>query len=137
MNLTIFILYYSVIIFVLNKIKNHEYRFIISFIIVLLIHFMYPYIDKNSYVYFIDVGQGDSTLVKYPNNKLNILIDTGGLYSTKLAKTTIIPILRSQGINKLDYLILTHGDYDHMGEAINLVNSFKVDKVIFNCGDFN
>ena len=34
-------------------------------------------------------------------------------------------------------LILTHGDYDHMGEAANLVNSFKVDNVIFNCGSFN
>ena len=30
-----------------------------------------------------------------------------------------------------------HGDYDHMGEAINLVNNFKVEKVIFNCGPYN
>ena len=30
-----------------------------------------------------------------------------------------------------------HGDYDHMGETINLVNSFKVEKVIFNCREFN
>lgn len=30
-----------------------------------------------------------------------------------------------------------HGDFDHMGEVINLVNNFKVDKVIFNCGEFN
>ena len=30
-----------------------------------------------------------------------------------------------------------HGDYDHMGEAINLVKNFRVDKVIFNCGEFN
>ena len=30
-----------------------------------------------------------------------------------------------------------HGDYNHMGEAINLVNNFKVEKVIFNCGEFN
>ena len=30
-----------------------------------------------------------------------------------------------------------HGDYDHMGEAINLVENFKVEKVIFNCGEFN
>ena len=30
-----------------------------------------------------------------------------------------------------------HGDYDHMGEAVNLVTNFKVDKVIFNCGEFN
>ena len=30
-----------------------------------------------------------------------------------------------------------HGDYDHMGEAINLVEKFEVEKVIFNCGEFN
>ena len=30
-----------------------------------------------------------------------------------------------------------HGDYDHMGEVINLVNNFKVEKVIFNCGEYN
>ena len=30
-----------------------------------------------------------------------------------------------------------HGDFDHMGEVINLVNNFKVEKVIFNCGEFN
>ena len=30
-----------------------------------------------------------------------------------------------------------HGDYDHMGDAINLVENFKVEKVIFNCGEFN
>ena len=30
-----------------------------------------------------------------------------------------------------------HGDYDHMGEVINLVEIFKVEKVIFNCGPYN
>ena len=33
--------------------------------------------------------------------------------------------------------ISPHGDYDHMGEAINLVENFKVDEVIFNCAEFN
>ena len=33
--------------------------------------------------------------------------------------------------------ISPHGDYDHMGEAINLVENFKVEKVILNCGEFN
>ena len=37
----------------------------------------------------------------------------------------------------MDYLISTHGDADHMGEAINLVENFKVEKVIFNCGEYN
>ena len=34
-------------------------------------------------------------------------------------------------------LMSPHGDYDHMGNAINLVDNFKVDNVIFNCGDYN
>ena len=54
-----------------------------------------------------------------------------------IVTTTIIPALKSNGIKSIDYLILTHGDYDHMGEAINLVENFKVEKVIFNCGEFN
>ena len=33
--------------------------------------------------------------------------------------------------------MLPHGDFDHMGEAINLVNNFKVEKVFFNCGPYN
>ena len=51
--------------------------------------------------------------------------------------SNLIPFIKSLGFYKIDYLILTHGDYDHMGEAINLVNNFKVEKVIFNCGEFN
>ena len=34
-------------------------------------------------------------------------------------------------------LISPHGDYDHMGESINFVNNFKVEKIIFNCGEYN
>ena len=33
--------------------------------------------------------------------------------------------------------ISPHGDYDYMGETINLVENFKVEKAIFNCGEFN
>ena len=45
--------------------------------------------------------------------------------------------MNSLGISELTYFVTSHGDYDHMGEAINLVNNFKVKKVIFNCGEFN
>ena len=97
----------------------------------------------------IDVGQGDSIFIKMPNNKESILIDTGGKISynkekwmirnknTSITKNSLIPYLKSMGLNKLNTLIITHGDYDHMGEAVNLVNNFKVEKVIFNCGNFN
>ena len=39
--------------------------------------------------------------------------------------------------NRLTNWQPAHGDYDHMGEAINLVNNFKVEKLIFNCGQYN
>ena len=89
----------------------------------------------------IDVGQGDSILINYPFDKGTILIDTGGALNNKsdysIANSTTIPYLKSLGIKKISFLVLSHGDYDHMGEAINLVENFKVDKVIFNCGEFN
>ena len=57
--------------------------------------------------------------------------------SSSISINLLIPYFKSKGIKNIDYLILSHGDYDHMGEAINLVNNFKVEKVIFNCGEFN
>ena len=86
----------------------------------------------------IDVNQGDSTVIILPKGK-TILIDTGGSFfsNSLIVENKTILYLNSRGINKIDLLILTHGDYDHMGEAINLVENFKVEKVIFNCGEFN
>ena len=52
-------------------------------------------------------------------------------------KSNIIPFFKSIGLKKINYLLLTHGDYDHMGWSINLVENFKVEKVIFNCGEYN
>ena len=45
--------------------------------------------------------------------------------------------LKLKIIIRLTFWQLPHGDFDHMGEAINLVNNFKVEKVIFNCGEYN
>ena len=85
----------------------------------------------------IDVGQGDSILIH--SNKESVLIDTGGVVSSNsnIAENTIIPTLKSLGIKKLKYLILSHGDYDHMGESHNLIENFKVKTVIFNVGNYN
>ena len=67
------------------------------------------------------------------------MIDTGGSLTNQgnLSNNTTIPLLKSYGINKIHYLILTHGDADHMGEASNIVNNLKVETVIFNCGNKN
>ena len=86
----------------------------------------------------IDVGQGDSILI-HSNNE-SVLIDTGGSIDndeSKIVINTTIPLLKSLGIKKLKYLILTHGDADHMGEAKHLIDSFKVKNILINNGEFN
>ena len=82
-----------------------------------------------------EVGEADCHLIKYPYNKNTILIDTGK--NEYKIKNEVIPYLKSIGIKKIDYLIITHGDEDHIGGSITLRNNFKVKKVIFNCGEFN
>ena len=86
----------------------------------------------------LDVGQGDSILLVYPHNKLVVLVDTGGRYNSDTIVANItIPTLYSLGITKIDYLVLTHGDYDHIGEARNLLESFRVDMVLMNSGNLS
>ena len=138
----IYILYFLLIVISLYLLiyKNKKYLLLIT-ILLLFIHSNYNLIIRTKYLEVIDVGQGDSFLL-HLNNK-NILIDTGGKKQTKRIKNssivnnTTIPLLKSLGIKKINYLILSHGDKDHMGESINLVNNYKVDKVIFNCGTYN
>ena len=140
-NFVIFCLYYVLIIFCLFYLKKGKKSVVFFLLIVIIIHSNIKFIN-NDYVMFMDVNQGDSTLIVV--NKKVTLIDTGGIlqlnndkYDYNITNNRTTPYLKSKGIKKIDNLILTHGDYDHMGDAINLVNNFKVEKVIFNCGKFN
>ena len=133
MNIILVIIYYFIFIWIIKSNDKLKKKIIIAFIFIVFI------INNNSIVnnevHFLDVGQGDSILIRIKSK--NILIDTGGNINFNISKNVLIPYFRSSGVKKIDYLILTHGDYDHMGEAINLVENFKVEKVIFNCGPYN
>lgn len=132
-SIIIVLIYYILIyLFVYNK-KN------IYLLIIIVSHKLYPLINSSFTVTYLDVGQGDSIFIKYPHNQGNILIDTGGIVNSdyQVAINKTIPYLKSFGVTKLDYLILTHGDYDHMGDSNVLVNNFKVKNVVFNCGPIN
>jgi len=128
------LIYYFIITSIFMKFKLYKIVLLILFLIVI---YNINYFNLNTRITFIDVNQGDSTLLQMPFNQGNILIDTGGSVNYDLSKNTLVPYLKANNIKKLDSLILTHGDFDHMGEAINLVNNFKIEKVIFNCGELN
>lgn len=131
------IIYYLILTYILLGFYKRKYYRIVYIFVILIIHYNISYLDNNLYMTMIDVGQGDSILIKFPNNNGNVLLDTGGNFLKKDAINKLIPYFKSSGIKDIDYLIISHGDYDHMGEAINLIENFKIDNVIFNCGEFN
>ncbi len=92
-------------------------------------------------VTFIDVGQGDAILIETPRQAKTILIDTGGVYFPDfrqfLVANRIMPYLKARGIDQIDLLVLTHGHYDHLGEAKTLLKKFPVAKVVLNQGSDN
>lgn len=72
-------------------------------------------------VHFINVGQGDSILVQSPNGK-NLLVDGG----TKDAGKDVVNYLRKHGVEKLDYVVATHPDADHIGGLHSVLNSISI-----------
>lgn len=138
----LFLFYYIFITYILFLFKKDKYYSLIYILIALIIHNNVNYLNMYPFMTMIDVGQGDSFLIVLPYNKGNILVDTGGIntfyssnYSIVINKT--IPYLKSIGLKKIDYLILTHGDDDHMKEANTLISNFKVEKVFTNSGSDN
>lgn len=86
---------------------------------------------KNTFtseVSFINVGQGDSILIRSQNE--TALIDTGGSLYLDIAKDCLIPYFKSKRIYHLNYVITTHDDYDHSGALPSLMDNFKVDNYI-------
>ena len=85
-------------------------------------------------VTFINIGQGDSTLIRKQNH--TVLIDTGGLTYKDVAKDSLIPYLKKQRIYHIDLVIITHGDYDHCGALDSLVENFYVKNVVTEASSF-
>lgn len=96
------------------KLKPYFKKIVCVLIGVLIIVILISKIPHDLEIYFIDVGQGDSTLIVTPNNK-TILIDGGGSKTYDVGKNTLIPYLLDRKIKKLDYIIVSHFDVDHVG----------------------
>lgn len=80
--------------------------------------------DSDFSIYYLDVGQGDCTIIK--SNDFVMMIDT----STKNHTQDIQEVLMSLSIDKIDYLVITHQHDDHMGSAKAIIDQYEVSNII-------
>ncbi len=108
--------------------KNKYLKIIVVSILIIIIFKLIP-IDLN--IYFVDVGQGDCTFIVTPFKK-TILIDGGGNRSSEfdVGKKTVLPYILDRGYTKIDYMIISHFDQDHVGGLLTVMEELKVKKVI-------
>ena len=114
------------------KERNVKACIVRTYKVILLMIFligMYQF-PKNLEIHFLDVGQGDSCFIITPNHK-TILIDGGGSTSNTfdVGKDTVIPYLLDKGYTKLDYVLISHFDQDHIGGILPVLEEFTVGQI--------
>ena len=85
--------------------------------------------DGELQVHFLDVGNADSALIRCGTHQM--LIDGGEPSSGK----KVVDYLRGQGVDRLDYVIATHPDADHIGGLPDVLEAFPVDRVLMHYMD--
>jgi competence protein ComEC len=88
--------------------------------------------DGQLEVVFIDVGQGDAALVITSQGR-SILIDGGGdrLASGKVGENALLPYLRYRGLSRIDLLISSHPDADHIDGLITVLENLPVGQLLY------
>ena len=116
----IYYLLFSYLIYSIIANKNYFIKlillstYILSFII-------FKYMNPIASITYIGVGQGDSSLIRLPYNQGVVLVDAYNSYS----------YLKSEGIDRIDYLVLTHSDNDHIGDYEKIIKHIKVGYIIY------
>lgn len=127
----IYIFYYLSYIYLIKTIiqKRTKHIKIVSILFLLLIITWNNIIRIDIYdeIYFIDLPEGEATLIKKAFDKCNILIDTGENNGDDLEL-----FLKKKGIKRLDYIYITHSDSDHNGKLAMLIEEFKVKNIVIN-----
>lgn len=124
------------VIFIIYKIKNKRIMVrgiaIIS-IFLLVINFAIILQDSNKFIlHFVDVGQGDCSFIKTPTNKL-LLIDSGGSREKEkydIGKKILVPYLLDRKVKKIDYVIASHFDADHVQGLEEVIKTIKIKNII-------
>ena len=72
-------------------------------------------------VHYIDVGQGDATLIEFDDGK-NMLIDCG----PRSSADSLVSYIQNLEIQTIDYFLLTHADEDHVGGGVKIFDNFEI-----------
>jgi len=81
------------------------------------------------FVATIDVGRGSATYVEWPDGR-NLVFDCGSLTHRDAGATVVAPYLWSRGVRRVDTLVLSHGDADHVNGARSLIERMRIRQVI-------
>lgn len=115
------IIYYVALYYLVNG------KYYLPLVIYLQINILFI---RESELYFFDVGHGSSMLYINQEDNCNIIVDTGGGYTTSLMEREVHPFLKSIGIFKVNYLLLTHGDMDHVAGTTYLLENNLLDYLV-------
>ena len=119
---------------ILLKLKINTYNIVIIITITIIVFTFINLIPKKLKIYFIDVGQGDSTLIITPTNK-KVLVDGGGskdLSDFDIGEDVLLPYLLDRKVTCLDYILISHFDADHCNGLIAILNNIKVKNLIIS-----
>ena len=121
--------YYLICAAIILKQKNRKIIVIIMLTVLIINLFPTP---KKLRINFIDVGQGDSTLIRTETNKV-ILIDSGGSTASSsfdVGNKVLLPYLLDRRIKKIDFIIVSHFDADHCQAFETVIDNINVRKVV-------
>ncbi|HET6370820.1 MAG TPA: DNA internalization-related competence protein ComEC/Rec2 [Nitrospiria bacterium] len=94
--------------------------------------FFFPSADAKLQVTFLDVGQGDSALVRFPDGETMLIDGGGGFGKFDTGRSILAPFFWQSGVHRIDYLVATHPQLDHMGGLNSVLEQFQVGEVWTN-----
>ncbi len=136
-SILIIIAYYFIIFYVFfyHKKKHNKLLFKIVPIAIIIMIIINMVLKQNGQfrIHFVDVGQGDCTVIVTESNK-TIIIDGGGSESGDydVGENVLVPYLLDRGITKIDYMVISHFDSDHVKGLLNVIQSLKVKNAIIS-----
>lgn len=131
------LLYYAIVIYVFYFFQRSHVktlrRLIVISVIIVFSSKLFSLFNPNMYINFIDVGQGDSTLIITSGNK-RILIDGGGSENSDydVGKNVLVPYLLDRKITVIDYMFISHFDSDHCEGLFTVMESLHVKNAVIS-----